>query len=216
MRLPCLLALATLCGSITLSPAWAGDPAPSAPPAPQPETPSAEPAPPPETPPAETPTIADLAPRSPRQRLCESGDGAACRSLADAFSAAGDYLTAMSYLDRACTLSDSQGCADAASAYLTGNYHGTDCTDLEPCLLIDLDLDKGFTFAQKSCAEQNALGCYLKGFAYENGLGTTQSHLTAVAVWRQNCKKRADGHSCVEMGMDPPMPRLPKEKKPGK
>lgn len=204
MRSLAPVALATLCFTFPLLPARAGDPAPTAPPV----EPAAEPAP------AEEIPVGPLQPLpgapSLRQRLCDNGDGSACKSLADAFSASGDYGTAMAYLDRGCTLNEAQSCADAASGFLTGNYYGTDCSGLEPCQLIQLDPSRGFTLAQKACSLQNPMGCYLKGFAYENGLGTVESHLTAIAVWRQNCKKRADGHSCVELGIDPPMPKLEK------
>lgn len=204
MRFLASVALALLCTPLTLLPAWAGDPAPT--------VPAVEPAPT-----ADEIPVGPLQPMptapSQRQRLCDNGDGSACKSLADAFSASGDYGTAMAYLDRACILEEAQACADAASAFLTGNYYGTDCSGLEPCQIIELDPSRGFTLAQKACSLQNPMGCYLKGFAYENGLGTVESHLTAIAVWRQNCKKRADGHSCVELGIDPPMPKVPKDEK---
>ena len=201
-RSPAGLALGTL---LTLSAAQAGDPEPLVSPAPgYAPLPPAQQADPESTPSGHI--------TSPRQRLCDAGDGSACRELADAFSSSGDYFTAMSYLERACGFYESQSCADAAAGYLTGNFYGTDCQDLDPCLLIELDPSKGFAFAQKACSEMNPMGCYLKGYAYEHGLGTAVSHLTAIAVWRQNCKKRYDGHSCVELGIDPPIPKPPKLK----
>ncbi len=150
---------------------------------------------------------------SPRQKLCDNGDGPSCRSLADAFSASGDYMTALAFLERACLFNDTQSCADAAAAYLTGNFYGTDCSGMDPCNLIDIDGERGYDLALSSCSGGNPTGCYLKGYAYEHGLGTALSHLTAIAIWRQNCNKRYDGHSCVELGIDPPIPEPPKEKK---
>jgi len=211
MLAPRTLLITFVCCVGALGTALADDPAPTTPPALPSGLPPADPT---GDQPATEPGLAPSShAASPRQKLCDNGDGPSCRSLADAFSASGDYFTALSFLERACLFNDAQSCTDAASAYLTGNFYGTDCTGMDPCKLIDLDGERGFDLAQSACAAGNPTGCYLKGYAYENGLGTANSHLTAIAIWRQNCMKRYDGHSCVELGIDPPIPEPPKEKK---
>lgn len=176
-------------------------------------------------------SIVLLAARGDPQRepaVCEAGDAAACRALAERYAfgdgVAESFERAAELFAAACDADDAESChmlgrmnrygegvpTDAARAYtlyrkaceLSGGRWG--CREQANAMQegrgTDVDVEGAPPLLRKACESGDFAGCTNLGLAYSSGIGVIEDHHVAVELWQKACDGD-DATGCSNLGL---------------